>query len=849
VPNLGTIITGGTSGAYGELMNCSASISTTPTAAGAAMPSTGILKLKNVVGVFQDNENLNIPGPITLALANGIGQRGWIEVVMDDAAGWTIGRAQKLQITGDWYVHQTATSGSAHQQLQFPNYGAGTNFYLAGCWIQQPDKSGTYVLTSNVVTVTYTAHGYFIGQTVWLDFTSGSGVDGFYVIIATPTANTFTVALTGSDTSGNVTASVMEFYPAVLSGTGSPWATTMTTDERCKFVECLAGGIIRIGGNGTSTIGHLPASGRKVAIPNVLLKSAATASRANDSVPNATNTTRPDVTTTNAGQIDISGAIGHWYLIPGQAYSVKLHRIALFDQYQITECATPIDLNDGGNGGYTITSDTPALVLTSNYATGGKVYNWKNGRSGTIGSSDYGLNASYCNGITFLNCTLANRLIRTNASGYPAYFIYCNDLTFTGCKVVGGALYINTCNRININNHQWSDNFSAASSTTTPQAAIAALYSNDVKIDGFAWFEAVTGLNPTGPLFTGSFVTNYTIRNIGTRASPLDVGAGANDTTFIYTESGNCSNVRLQRIYCSNVATRFISSANNANGIIVENCAGDYGDTHAGLALNQILKNVACASVPSSGASVYGSIFYHIFTSTSAGRLGLIFNETTATYSPYITTNFTTSATGTSGYNSNGGLALINSGDYVLFEFPYLIKGIDSFPNSAPTVTTASNMTIEYQINTGSGWSALKTFNGSNLNGESISATTGFYFRIKCSCSSTNAANILTVVYCLTSSDTTAQEVTYALDLYTLSLTGVQAGSDVIFYAAGTTTVRETDDAISGTDATYVYETIENIDIGVFKSGYIPYFVRNYTLTTANATLPVAQVIDRAYLL
>jgi len=82
VPTLGTIIRGVTSGATGELMNCSASINTVPTAAGAAMPVTGILKLKSKTGDFVDNEILEISGSTDLCLANGIGQRGWIEVVM-----------------------------------------------------------------------------------------------------------------------------------------------------------------------------------------------------------------------------------------------------------------------------------------------------------------------------------------------------------------------------------------------------------------------------------------------------------------------------------------------------------------------------------------------------------------------------------------------------------------------------------------------------------------------------------------------------------------------------------------------------------------------------------------------
>ena len=252
-------------------------------------------------------------------------------------------------------------------------------------------------------------------------------------------------------------------------------------------------------------------------------------------------------------------------------------------------------------------------------------------------------------------------------------------------------------------------------------------------------------------------------------------------------------------------------------------------------------------TTPASTASIYGSIFYHHFTSTSAGRLGLRFNEPTAEYASYVTTSFSTSATGTSGFNSGEGLALINSGDYAIFEFPYWIKGIDSLQNSAPTITTSTNMTIEYQIDTGAGYGGTwKTFNASNLSGETVDEVAGFKFKIKCTASATAAANILTILYCLTSSNAAAQAIQYPLDTFLLTLTGFQSGSDVVVYAAGTTTIRSSADAVSS--FSYEYETPEAVDIGIFKAGYIPFYIRNYTLLSANASLPIAQVTDRAYL-
>ena len=65
--------------------------------------------------------------------------------------------------------------------------------------------TGTYTQSGTTITVTMTAHGMTSGQVVYLDFTSGTAVDGTFTVTVTG-ANTFTVTAAGSlTTSGNVT--------------------------------------------------------------------------------------------------------------------------------------------------------------------------------------------------------------------------------------------------------------------------------------------------------------------------------------------------------------------------------------------------------------------------------------------------------------------------------------------------------------------------------------------------------------------------------------------------------------------------------------------------------------------
>lgn len=68
------------------------------------------------------------------------------------------------------------------------------------------DLTGTYSRTTTTVTVTATAHGLVVGNRVYLNFTSGTAVDGAFVVTSVADANTFTVTHgTSGSTSGNVT--------------------------------------------------------------------------------------------------------------------------------------------------------------------------------------------------------------------------------------------------------------------------------------------------------------------------------------------------------------------------------------------------------------------------------------------------------------------------------------------------------------------------------------------------------------------------------------------------------------------------------------------------------------------
>jgi hypothetical protein len=292
---------------------------------------------------------------------------------------------------------------------------------------------------------------------------------------------------------------------------------------------------------------------------------------------------------------------------------------------------------------------------------------------------------------------------------------------------------------------------------------------------------------------------------------------------------------------------------NSCHEITEENVFGDYADAVDVMAvLNMKRKGMGGTGALTAQVSVYGTHWRDGFTSTTAGRIAILMNEPTA-----LTTAQVTLANGAN-FTSAGGLYMPVIGHSATFEMPEYIIGHTAFANSALVMAggTATNYTYEYAIdkNDGGGWSTMTTANytattlGTVLNGlTGIDASKGFKLRIKITTTVTNATAI-TSVYMTTVSTTTAQDYQYPLDIITLSLTGLVSGSDIVILNTGTEVERVNVDANPTTSYNYVYDTTGAVDIKVYKRGYIPFSILNYSLSTTNASLPVAQVADRNYI-
>jgi hypothetical protein len=140
-------VTGGASGATGELTRVWATGSLDPATAGGAMPGTGFIKLRSKTGTFQNGETITLPGGATVT-ASGAGKRSWIHVVGRGVTGGngsrlTIPRLAVFEAEGDWYELGT-TDGNDDQTFQFPVADA-----CPAIWIETAPASGVYEIWLN----------------------------------------------------------------------------------------------------------------------------------------------------------------------------------------------------------------------------------------------------------------------------------------------------------------------------------------------------------------------------------------------------------------------------------------------------------------------------------------------------------------------------------------------------------------------------------------------------------------------------------------------------------------------------------------------------------------------------
>ena len=111
-----------------------------------------------------------------------------------------------------------------------------------------------------------------------------------------------------------------------------------------------------------------------------------------------------------------------------------------------------------------------------------------------------------------------------------------------------------------------------------------------------------------------------------------------------------------------------------------------------------------------------------------------------------------------------------------------------------------------------------------------------------------SGAGIVSITPLGTTSVTAGTNVVIAPTPKLLTITGIVAGSDVVILTAGTDVVLDQVDQNPTSSWVFTYYTLSTVDVFVSKAGYVPFYIRNYSLQSTDVSLPVAQTIDRNYI-
>jgi len=673
------------------------------------------------------------------------------------------------------------------------------------------------------ITITFTAHGLYEGESVYCDFTSGTGADGNYTVWRRTSANAYVIAypLTANLTTGNVscyhTATVTytshglavgnRVYLDFTSGTLTDGEYTVKTVATNTFNINVAHSAAT-NGNVTIqlTLGQVPASGCKVRIPNIFIAECATASRAANSVPNATIASRPQLTTSAAGEVDLEylTALSFYTGAVGQAFAVRLYHCAFQDTLNLSEIASALDIDDVGVGMYTA-GDYRAVQLTSCFA-GGTVKNVVGQRGGAAGSSDHAMEVSYCNGTTLENIK-AGIIRYARSTGIPFSIAGSQNITINGITSINGTgVLIATSVNVTVNDLDYVDRYIGRTNATTPYYCMNITAGCDqIALDGLT-----VGLNGTIPdchpysgLVYAVGATNLTFRNFGTRSSPVSLGAWAVDTygaAYAVYPAGNNNTVKFQKIYVTRARTGLIYTLNSNKNLTYDRVYCLYPWINSGTGtprtlltshiadLNASIKAVNTGAYPATGqTSVYGTHFYDLFLGDVSGALVLAMNEPIAETTNYFTVN-----AGAVLFNSSGGVEMRAVGAQATWEMNYFSKGHTAFANITPVMTggTIGNYTLEYQIdiNDGNGWNgSWKSLTGANLSGEDISL--GFKLKIRITTTTINTTAITYLRLYTVSTASAQNSIDYPLDLATITINNLVVGSTYEVYNVTTASV------------------------------------------------------------
>lgn len=708
-------VTGGTSGATGELTRVWATGSLTPAAAGGAMPATGFVKLRSRTGNFQNGETITLPGGATVT-ASGAGQRSWIHVVGAETtsiSGSTL--TGTYDLTGDWYELGT-TNGADDQTFQFPV--ADT---CPAIWVETAASSGVYE--------------------VWL-------------------------------CAGDRWGTATQFIP--------------TTGERGKWFGIdRTTGVITIARRATNSCGTKPASGCKVRIGNIICSSSTSANWDANTLNSNTESRYRINTTYPYAASKITSNLYHSVQRATLTDSGVSH--ALNAGTIMTRVGIGICLNFAAQNNVT-------SIFTSGLIRG---CSWTDVRVGSFGRSGQAIiNFTNTNNITWtrVRIDVFGDTAAATRGGIMRWvaFTGCNDVSIDDYTVIGAETTFSACNRVTVNNQKYADLMLGTTVATGAQYALSTFTNcQNFNISEFSTFDGLANVHPYSGLYLFDTYNNFTVTNIGSSASPYNLGTA--NAGRVIAAFGAGETLLMRRVYTVNPATGNvqITSGTSRSFQLINVWGNGTINTNWNQSDGAVVKGCRFGVFQTPVGQAGGWFFNDVVSSDTAGAIDAIF-------APASTSALT------SALMTQSGLYLKNVGDSMTVEMDYFSLGHTGFTS---IVSSLTNQTVEFQYDIGSGWNgtwlAATTANVTAIG--AIDPATGVKLRVRTTATAANA--VVGSIRFVTSTTSSAAQTQYPLPvpIYDIAITNIVSGSRMQIY--NETTATELFNAVvTGTEYTATYE-------------------------------------------
>ena len=358
---------------------------------------------------------------------------------------------------------------------------------------------------------------------------------------------------------------------------------------------------------------------------------------------------------------------------------------------------------------------------------------------------------------------------------------------------------------------------------------------------------------------------NTTVQNIGSLTNPLNLDGVTNPTKyfiFAYTPQQKNENTIVRNCYATSPTIQWDNDADSYSNKI-SNCGAGYASISTGglRGRNGIIRGLQATwknylPLINNGVAK-GTIITDYFDSPTTGFIQFV--DTLQGNSLDKITQIV-SVPGTV-YPVDHNYRIIGEG--MEYEMGYYRLGHTGFQdlqidmrNSYGSSASYFDWNYSIDLNDGNGWSPMTTANYSYktfptaLSAITIDPAKGFKlkFRMTLNKATTYQQGSVKRFAIFTTSSLIGQAVKYPDKVIKFTLNGLIPGSDVVVLKAGTNTVLTAVDRNPLSDFSYIYSNPIPVDIGIIKPGYVVKYLYNFQLPTSDASIPIAQMIDRNYI-